>query len=66
MLNLDHRYITAYSRHSTTTKELGKLKESIEGIVNLQILPYVELLNSGLLSDAHVAAQMSLRQIFIL
>ncbi|KAH0674958.1 hypothetical protein KY290_008995 [Solanum tuberosum] len=29
-LNLDDRYIKAYSRHSTTTKELGKLKESIE------------------------------------
>ncbi|KAH0645018.1 hypothetical protein KY284_032902 [Solanum tuberosum] len=29
-LNLDDRYIKAYSRRSTTTKELGKLKESIE------------------------------------
>ncbi|KAG5587022.1 hypothetical protein H5410_047456, partial [Solanum commersonii] len=29
-LNLDDRYIKAYSRHSTTRKELGKLKESIE------------------------------------
>ncbi|KAG5623825.1 hypothetical protein H5410_009043 [Solanum commersonii] len=28
--NLNDRYIKAYSRHSTTTKELGKLKESIE------------------------------------
>ncbi|XP_049414519.1 uncharacterized protein LOC125877188 [Solanum stenotomum] len=36
-LNLDDRYIKAYSRCSTTMKELGKLKESIEGIVNLEI-----------------------------
>ncbi|KAG5600391.1 hypothetical protein H5410_031761 [Solanum commersonii] len=57
-LNLDHRYIQAYSRHSTTTKELWKLQQSIEGIVNLQMLPYVELLYSGFLSNAHVAAQM--------
>lgn len=32
-LNLDDRYIKAYSRRSTSRKELGKLKESIEGIV---------------------------------
>eukprot|EP00258_Populus_trichocarpa_P022944 XP_024438963.1 RNA polymerase II-associated protein 3 isoform X2 [Populus trichocarpa] len=29
-LNLDDRYIKAYSRRATTRKELGKLKESIE------------------------------------
>ncbi|XP_019071657.1 uncharacterized protein [Solanum lycopersicum] len=29
-LNLDDRYIKAYSRRSTSRKELGKLKESIE------------------------------------
>uniref|UniRef100_M1AF11 Uncharacterized protein n=1 Tax=Solanum tuberosum TaxID=4113 RepID=M1AF11_SOLTU len=29
-MNLDDRYIKAYSRRSTTRKELGKLKESIE------------------------------------
>ncbi|GMP39969.1 hypothetical protein CsSME_00010604 [Camellia sinensis var. sinensis] len=29
-LNLDDRYIKAYSRRSTARKELGKLKESIE------------------------------------
>lgn len=30
-LNLDDRYIKAYSRRSTARKELGKLKESIDG-----------------------------------
>ncbi|KAG6751501.1 hypothetical protein POTOM_043690 [Populus tomentosa] len=29
-LNLDDRYIKAYSRRATTRKELGKLKESVE------------------------------------
>ena len=32
-LNLDDRYIKAYSRRATTRKELGKLKESIEGVL---------------------------------
>lgn len=31
-LNLDDRYIKAYSRRSTARKELRKLKESIEGM----------------------------------
>lgn len=31
-LNLDDRYIKAYSRRSTARKELGKLRESTEGI----------------------------------
>lgn len=31
-LNLDDRYIKAYSRRSTARKELGKLKESSEGM----------------------------------
>ncbi|CAN4125129.1 unnamed protein product [Withania somnifera] len=31
-LNLDDRYIKAYSRRSTARKELGKLKESIEDV----------------------------------
>ncbi|XP_024019599.1 uncharacterized protein LOC21412484 [Morus notabilis] len=30
-LNMDDRYIKAYSRRATARKELGKLKESIEG-----------------------------------
>lgn len=30
-LNLDDRYIKAYSRRSTARKELRKLKESVEG-----------------------------------
>lgn len=30
-LDLDDRYIKAYSRRSTARKELGKLKESIDG-----------------------------------
>lgn len=33
-LNLDDRYIKAYSRRATAKKELGKLKESIEGVLN--------------------------------
>lgn len=33
-LNLDDRYIKAYSRRATARKELGKLKESIEGLLN--------------------------------
>ncbi|KAH0649349.1 hypothetical protein KY285_034597 [Solanum tuberosum] len=37
-LNLDHRYIKAYSPHSTTTKELGKLKESIQGSGNTDFI----------------------------
>jgi hypothetical protein len=32
-LNLDDRYIKAYSRRATARKELGKLKESIEGVL---------------------------------
>lgn len=32
-LNLDDRYIKAYSRRATARKELGKLKESIEGML---------------------------------
>jgi len=31
-LNLDDRYIKAYSRRITARKELGKLKEAMEGI----------------------------------
>lgn len=31
-LNLDDRYIKAYSRRATARKELGKLKASMEGI----------------------------------
>lgn len=34
-LNLDDRYIKAYSRRATARKELGKLKESIEGMLRL-------------------------------
>lgn len=30
-LNLDDRYVKAYSRRATARKELGKLKESMEG-----------------------------------
>lgn len=30
-LNLDDRYIKAYSRRATARKELGKFKESFEG-----------------------------------
>lgn len=30
-LNLDDRYIKAYSRRSTARKELRKFKESVEG-----------------------------------
>lgn len=31
-LNLDDRYIKAYSRRITARKELGKLKEAMDGI----------------------------------
>lgn len=31
-LNLDDRYVKAYSRRATARKELGKLKASLEGI----------------------------------
>lgn len=31
-LNLDDRYIKAYSRRATARKELGKAKEALEGI----------------------------------
>lgn len=31
-LNLDDRYIKAYSRRATARKELGKNKESMEGV----------------------------------
>lgn len=31
-LNLDDRYIKAYSRRATARKELGKLKEAMEGM----------------------------------
>lgn len=34
-LNLDDRYIKAYSRRSTARKELHKLKESVEGRLTL-------------------------------
>lgn len=34
-LNLDDRYIKAYSRRSTARKELGKLKDSKEGMLNI-------------------------------
>jgi hypothetical protein len=30
-LNLDDRYVKAYSRRATARKELGKLKEAMEG-----------------------------------
>lgn len=32
-LNLDDRYIKAYSRRATARKELGKYKEATEGIL---------------------------------
>lgn len=32
-LNLDDRYIKAYSRRATARKELGKNKESMEGVL---------------------------------
>ena len=37
-LNLDDRYIKAYSRRATSRKELGKIKESMEGVFILK--PY--------------------------
>lgn len=37
-LNLDDRYIKAYSRRSTARKELGKLKESIDGRIFIFLL----------------------------
>jgi hypothetical protein len=33
-LNLDDRYIKAYSRRATARKELGKNKESMEGVLS--------------------------------
>lgn len=40
-LNLDDRYIKAYSRRATARKELGKLKESIEGMLK----PYYDFIS---------------------
>jgi hypothetical protein len=37
-LNLDDRYIKAYSRRATARKELGKNKESMEGVLTCK--PY--------------------------
>lgn len=37
-LNLDDRYIKAYSRRSTARKELGKLKQSIDGRIFIFLL----------------------------
>lgn len=34
-LDLDDRYIKAYSRRATARKELGKIKESMEGVLIL-------------------------------
>jgi len=35
-LDLDDRYIKAYSRRATARKELGKIKESMEGVFTLE------------------------------
>ena len=44
-LNLDDRYIKAYSRRATARKELGKFKEATEGILHSEIyLIILELL----------------------
>lgn len=37
-LNLDDRYIKAYSRRITARKELGKLKEAMDGIHMITLL----------------------------
>lgn len=42
-LNLDDRYIKAYSRRATARKELGKNKESMEGVLICK--PYTCLLS---------------------
>ena len=39
-LNLDDRYIKAYSRRITARKELGKLKEAMDGIHTLTLLSF--------------------------
>ena len=39
-LNLDDRYIKAYSRRATARKELGKSKECFEGMYALFITTY--------------------------
>lgn len=40
-LNLDDRYVKAYSRRATARKELGKLKASMEGILDSGLISQI-------------------------
>jgi hypothetical protein len=43
-LDLDDRYIKAYSRRITARKELGKLKEAMDGIHVVTLISLVSVL----------------------